>query len=107
MPSQQFIFVGFEVTGEMSAAFDNCPERDRAYLDDPAYLEIARIDGRKYVGKRIDSGAARDRLEDTARSVVSLLARVCGGMRLDPVEAALIASEEQRDPSAPAVVGVD
>lgn len=107
MPSQQFIFVGFEVTGEMSAAFENCPERDRAYIEDPTYLEIARIDGEKYVGKRIASGTARDRLEDTARSVVSLLARVCGGVRLDPIDAVLIAIEERQDPTGQAVVGVD
>lgn len=107
MPSQQFIFVGFEVSSEMTAAFEGCQERDRVYIEDPSHLEIARIEGRKYVGKRIASGAARDRLEDTARSVVSLLARVCGGVQLDPAAAALIAIEEQRDPTSPAIVGMD
>jgi len=96
MPAEQLIFVGFEVSDEMAADFDSCRERDRVYLENPAHLEVATIDGRKYVGKRVSSGAAQDRLEDTARSVVSLLARVCGGAALDPSRAMLIAVEERQ-----------
>ena len=106
MPADQLIFVGFEVTDELEAEFESCEGRDRVYLDDPAHLEITSIDGRKYVGKRISSGAAQDRLEDVARSVVSLIARVCGGVSLKPSQAVLIAIEEQQQPTGPSVLEI-
>jgi hypothetical protein len=104
MPADQLIFVGFEVTDEMEADFDHCKGRDRVYLDDPQHLEVRTIDGRKYVGKRVKSGAAQDRLEDTARSVVSLIARVCGDATLKPGQAVLIAVEEEQQPTSSAVL---
>ena len=106
MPAEQLIFVGFEVTDEMQADFGNCRERDRVYLDDPVHLEVTTIDGRKYVGKRVKSGAPRDRLEDTARSVVSLINRICGDTGLKPGKAVLIAIEEQQQPTGSAILDV-
>ena len=76
MNSQHLIFVGFELTSQVVRLFKGCADRDRVYLDDPAYLETITIENRRYVGKRIKDGAALDRIEDTARSVVSLLTRV-------------------------------
>ena len=99
MPAEQLIFVGFEVNDEMEIDFGNCKDSDRVYLDDPAHLEATTIDGRKYVGKRIKSGVARDRLEDTARSVVSLINRICGDSGLKPNQAILIAIDEQQQPA--------
>jgi hypothetical protein len=96
MPAEQLIFVGFEVTEQLAAGLEECHERDRVYLDDPIHLETAVVDGCRFIGKRISSGAAYDRLEDTARSVVSLIARVSGEIDLDPSRAVLLALEERQ-----------
>jgi len=93
MPADQFIFVGFPVDGTLEECLSVCAERDRVFRDDPTYLERVEVDGTSYIGKRADSGIQHDRLEDTARSVTSLLGRICGGTSLDPSEIRLIAIE--------------
>jgi hypothetical protein len=76
MNSHHLIFVGFELTDKVARLFEACSDRDRVYLEDPAYLETIVVEDKRYVGKRLKAGAALDRIEDTARSVVSLLNRV-------------------------------
>jgi len=93
MAAEQLIFVGFEVTDEISAALEDCREADRVFFEDPTYLEIAEIDDRRLIGKRLGTGIAADRLEDTARSVVSLLSRISPGITIKPSQAELIAGE--------------
>ena len=94
MSSDHFIFVGFERTAPVDALMEACEERDRVYLDDPTYLESIRVDDRQYVGKRIKDGAALDRIEDTARSVVSLLTRVNSKWAQRPDTALILALED-------------
>ena len=98
MAAEQLIFVGFEVSEEIAAALDACREADRAFFEDPTYLEIAEIEERRYIGKRLKSGSAGDRLEDTARSVVSLLSRIDPELRLSPGAALLVAGEIEPRP---------
>ena len=95
METNKLIFVGFELTQEMRDQFANCQSRDRAYLEDSAYLETVEIDGTSYVGKRADSSIAIDRIEDIARSVVSLLHRVCKEWSFGPEQALVIGAEEE------------
>ena len=76
MGSEHQIFVGFELTEAVTSLMDECADRDKAYLEDPTFLETVTIDNRRFVGKRVKEGIAIDRVEDTARSVVSLLTRV-------------------------------
>ena len=102
MSSDHFIFVGFERTGQVDTLLDACEERDRVYLDDPTYLECVAVDGRRFWGKRVKDGAAIDRIEDTARSVVSLLSRVNTRWTLGP-NAALVLAVEDRGDEASAV----
>jgi hypothetical protein len=64
-------------------------------MENPTYLETLAVDGRRYVGKRIEVGAPADRLEDTVRSVISLLARLIPDFAADPADARLIAVEER------------
>ena len=94
MSSDHFIFVGFERTEQVKGLLDACEERDRVYLDDPTYLENLSVDDRQFVGKRIKDGAALDRIEDTARSVVSLLARVNPKWTKRPDAALILALED-------------
>ena len=102
MSSDHFIFVGFERSGPLNTLIDGCEERDRIYLEDPMYLDNLLIDGRRFVGKRIKDGAAVDRIEDTARSVVSLLLRVSAKCSLTPDAALVLAVEDDgRTPSIP------
>ncbi len=102
MSSDRFIFVGFERTAQVDSLLEVCEERDRAYLNDPEYLESIRTEGCSFIGKRIKDGAAMDRIEDTARSVVSLLTRINHNWSLKANSATIIAledSEQSNDPS--------
>jgi hypothetical protein len=94
MSSDHFIFVGFERTGQVDTLIDRCEERDKVYLSDPAYLEMIQVEGRPLIGKRIKDGAAVDRIEDTARSVVSLLTRVSSDWPFGPDAALVLAVED-------------
>lgn len=96
MPLDRLIFVGFELTDEVRKGFDDCPSRDRIYLNDPSYLEAVVIDGCEYIGKTVKSGAPIDRIEDTARSVVSLMARVSKKWEEDTNEILIIAVEDSQ-----------
>ena len=98
MNSEQLIFVGFEVTRKVSDLIEACEDRDKVYLDDPTFLETVAIDGRQYLGKRVKDGVAIDRIEDTARSVVSLLMRVNREWSLNPSQALVLAVEEGDSP---------
>ena len=91
MDSEHAIFVGFSLTDQIDALLEQCAERDRIYLEDPTYLEKIVIDGKTYVGKKIKNGAALDRIEDTARSVVSLLMRVNQQLKAPAERATVIA----------------
>ncbi|MCP4602115.1 MAG: hypothetical protein GY847_16630 [Proteobacteria bacterium] len=94
MNAKKLIFVGFELTDELSEQFVECSDRDKVYLDDPTYLEKIVIDDRKYIGKRAPDNIAIDRLEDIARSVVSLMARVSKNWTTGSNEALVIAADE-------------
>ena len=94
MPSAQFIFVGFELDASLTQRIAACGESDRVFMEDPTYLETVGMGGRRYVGKRVETGVPRDQLEDTVRSVISLLARLVPDYAVDPGEARLIAFEE-------------
>jgi hypothetical protein len=100
MPSEQFIFIGFELDAPLGERIAACGESDRVFMDNPTYLETLAIGERRWVGKRIEVGSPADRLEDTVRSVISLLARLVPGFEIDPLEARLIAFEEQRPQEA-------
>ncbi len=104
--SKRLIFVGFKLTDEVSDGFVESSSRDRVYLEDPTYLETVTIDGNKYVGKRAQNGIAIDRLEDIARSVVSLMARVSESWTTRADQVLVIAVEED-EPTAQAIVPKD
>ncbi len=92
------IFVGFAVTDSMRSDFEQCPKKNKIYIEDSSYLEFVTISGTEYIGKRVQSGIAQDRLEDVARSVVSLLARVNEDSSLSADQALLLAAEEEEKP---------
>lgn len=94
MSAEQLIFVGFELGDDLQACLESCRERDKVFFEDPTYLEVVDVEDRRLIGKRIDTGAAQDRLEDAARSVVSLLARICPTVEIKTSDAALVALED-------------
>ena len=99
MPS---IFVGFAVTDARRESFANCSKKNLIYLENSDYLEFVTIDGCEYVGKNVKSAIASDRLEDTARSVVSLLSRVSEDWREQANQALLIAADDKEPEPKPA-----
>ena len=94
MNADQFIFVGFELTDETRDQFVGRDSRDRIYLEDTAYLETLEIGGRSFIGKRTNDAIALDRIEDTARNVVSLLNRVCTNWSKKPGDVLVIAVDD-------------
>lgn len=104
MPSEQFIFVGFRLDATLAELFAACDESVRAFVTDPTYLETLRLSSGELVGKRIEAGAPADRLEDTVRSVMSVIARVAPGFALDPDSAQIVALEERRAQEPPAEI---
>jgi hypothetical protein len=95
------IFVGFAVTDAMRESFANCSKKNLIYLENSDYLEFVNIDGCEYVGKNVKSAIAADRLEDTARSVVSLLTRVSEDWSQPAIEAIIIAAEDKEPEPVP------
>ena len=95
MPSEQFIFIGFALDAALIERIAACGESDRVFMENPTYLETLGIGDSRYVGKRIEAGASSDRIEDTVRSVISLLTRIIPGFSVAPGDARLIAVEEQ------------
>ena len=87
MEETHLIFVGFELTEKVKELFSDCSDRDRVYLEDPVYLETISLQETEYIGKRIKDGSAIDRIEDTARSVVSLLRRITPRWEMKPMDA--------------------
>ncbi len=94
MNSTPLIFVGFELTEQVEKHLSDCAQQDKVYFEDPTYLEQIIVDDRRFIGKRAKDGIAVDRLEDVARSVVSLLSRVSKNWRQAADEALVIAVEE-------------
>lgn len=94
MEETHLIFVGFELTDKVKKLFDDCTDRDRVYLEDPLYLETISLKETEYIGKRIKDGSAIDRIEDTARSVVSLLHRITPRWEMDPADAMVLAIQD-------------
>ena len=76
MPSSHFLFVGFEVSDDVQKRLDECAQRDKVFLEDPTFLQRLTIGNSQYIGKKAENGLSLDRIEDTARSVVSLLSRI-------------------------------
>jgi len=97
MEESHLIFVGFELTDKVKGLFNDCTDRDRVYLEDPVYLETISLGENEYIGKRIKEGSAIDRIEDTARSVVSLLRRITPRWEMEPADAMVLAIQEGGD----------
>jgi hypothetical protein len=93
MARAPLIFVGFPVDERIERALAGCREADRLFLEDPAYLEQAVIDGRRYIGRSLGDQAGLDRVDDTVRNVASLLGRVSPDLRLTAADARVLSGE--------------
>jgi hypothetical protein len=93
MAKAPLIFVGFEVDGRIEQALAGCREADRLFIEDPAYLDQALVDGRRYIGKPLGDNAGLDRIDDAARNVASLLGRISPALRLEVGGVRLVAGE--------------
>jgi hypothetical protein len=105
MAKAPVIFVGFEIDEQIDQALAGCREMDRVFIEDPAYLEQALVDGRRYVGKSLGDNASLDRIDDVARNVASLLGRISPVLHLEVAGVRLIAGEGDTD--RPAAGGED
>jgi|LSQX01.3.fsa_nt_gb hypothetical protein len=76
MPARKFFFLGFPVDTAMARAMEQCDPSDRAFFEDPMYLDAHTLSGVRYLGRRLPEVASLNQLMDTARNVVSLIRRV-------------------------------
>lgn len=95
MPTNRFFFLGFDLDESLKTRFSECKSSDRAFLEDPMYLESMEIEGTAYIGRRLDDVLTQEQVEDTSRNVCSLIARVVPGWSVSPSQARLIAVEEE------------
>jgi hypothetical protein len=95
MPSEQTIFVGVTMDDGILASMNNCKESERVFFEDPTYLEIIDLENGGYIGKRLGNSVSPGRLEDTARSVASILNRICGDNRFNTTLIEILAIEEE------------
>lgn len=105
MPAKHCIFVGFKIDESLQSKLDQCQDSDRVFFEDPTYLEIVNIDGSEYIGKSIEKDSKRDRIQDTSRSVVSLLSRIASGWENSYSQTSIIGylEEQVQNGSAPIV----
>jgi len=109
MTENRFIFVGFYLDEDLRTNLENCKERNRVFLEDPIYLEKVRVGDDIYIGKRMKDSTALDRVEDTSKSVVSILSRLHSGWELKYSSATVLALEEKADVASglPVIKNVD
>ena len=95
MSSSRFFFLGFAVDEDLRARLDGCASAESAFLSSPDYLEQVILDGITWVGRRLTQDAVSPSdVEDSARNVVSLIARVAPGWRRNASSATLLSLEE-------------
>lgn len=70
------LFIGVKISETLDRAMASCGEIDRAFFTDPQYLIMVRNASDRYLGKLVTSGTPCASLEDIARNVTSLLARI-------------------------------
>ena len=102
MAKAPLIFVGFEIDERIEQALAGCRDADRVFIEDPIYLERAVTGGRHYIGKQLSDNAGLDCIEDVARNVASLLARVAPDLHLESREVRLVAGESDGEHRGPA-----
>jgi len=108
MPTpSRFLFVGCPIDAHLAEALDCCRERDRVFLQDPAYLESLTVDGAAWIGRRCVPGAAVDAIEDVARNVASLLRRLAPDAALQPADLLIVALEDENLPIPTSEPGED
>ena len=73
---EQGLFVGIRLTQNLQDAMHECNEIDKAFFTDPKYLILFNSEGESYLGKRVPTGTSISSLEDLARNIISLIARI-------------------------------
>ena len=84
LAKQHPVFVGFKLDGSLRRQLESLDGPDRKYLssEDFTFLTLCRRGGDAYVGKIIEDGLSTDRVDDVRRNVLSILRRLCPGVRL-------------------------
>ena len=96
MASTKFFFLGFEVDADLRSRLEACDASDRGFLEDPEFLEQIEVDQTPFMGRRLPADSVSlSNIEDAARNVVSLVARVAPGWRKSTASAVLCALEEE------------
>lgn len=79
------LFVGIRIDNKMRDQLQNCPQRDKQYIDgsDPNYLCQLRGVEDTFIGKIIDPGTPAASMEDLKRNIMSILNRIAPGRHRD------------------------
>src|SRR5262249_40324881 len=79
------LFVGIKIDNKMRDQLQNCPQRDKHYVDgtDPQYLMQLRAGEDSYIGKPVAAGTPAASTDDLKRNILSILNRVAPGRHRD------------------------
>jgi len=84
------LFAGVRLTQALKDAMHDCPEIDRAFFTDPEYLVLFNSRGDSYLGRPVPSGTSVSSLEDLARNIISLIARISPTEKFKPSDIIII-----------------
>ena len=78
------LFIGLKLNSELERTLDEKKVLFASYIKkgDPDYLEIATIEGSKFLGKVTDPGLTAAAIPDIARHIRSVAAKFCPHLRL-------------------------
>ncbi|MBI4161849.1 MAG: hypothetical protein HY509_05310 [Acidobacteria bacterium] len=78
------LFIGMKLNSELERTLEEKKVLVTAYIKkgDPDFLEIATIDGAKFLGKVMDPGLAAAAIPDIARHIRSVATKFCPHLRL-------------------------
>ncbi len=82
--TQKKLFIAIKVTNELERTLDEKKVLSASYIKngDPNFLEVATINGSKFLGKVSNAGLAASAIPDIARHIRSVVTKFCPDMRL-------------------------
>ena len=81
---ENHLIVGIKITDRIQEQLDKVLDAHQFYFknEDPAYLQIHRVDGERVLGKQLDAGIAFATLGDYVTNISSIFHKICPDYRL-------------------------
>lgn len=72
------LFVGLKITNTLQRMLDECNSVYHVYFrdDNPAHLQIVKVDGMDYLGKSLEQGLPVSSINDIVLNIKSILTKI-------------------------------